>query len=233
MRSRFTSRIAAVALALLVPMYHVIGLLSVGRPAFVPEVAFDRAVPFSPPWMLAYGSLYVFGFLPLFVIRDGELRRRTVLAYLTAVIVSFAGFLIYPTVGPRPAGWIGEGFLAWCLGINYALDTPYNCFPSLHVAYAFLAALTCYRLHRGLGFAAGLWASLIGVATLFTKQHYVVDVIAGVAIAFVAYAVFLRGYPREAVSKTDRRRAPMRALGAVAVYGIVIVCFLVAYQTRG
>ena len=73
----------------------------------------------------------------------------------------------------------GDGFAAWSLRLLYDIDTPYGCFPSLHVAWAFVSALTCYRVHAGVGWVAAGWATLIAVSTLYTKQHYVVDVIAG------------------------------------------------------
>ena len=47
------------------------------------------------------------------------------------------------------------------------------------MAYSFVAALACYRVNRHLGLLAVLWAWLVGVSTLFTKQHYVVDVVVG------------------------------------------------------
>jgi membrane-associated phospholipid phosphatase len=125
-----------------------------------------------------------------------------------------------------------DGFAAWTLRIAYSIDPPYNCFPSLHVAYSFVSALTCYRVHRGVGAAAALWAALIGVSTLYTKQHYVADVIVGALAAYVAYVLFLRGYPREAVAESDRHRAPLRALGAIGIFGIIVAGFWVAYQIQ-
>ena len=112
---------------------------------------------------------------------------------------------------------IGAPVIAWSVRLAYSIDPPYNCFPSLHVAYAYVSALTCYRVHRGVGVIAAIWAALIGVSTLYTKQHYVADVIAGALAAFVAYALFLRTYPREAVSEGDRRLAPRRTLAASSI----------------
>jgi membrane-associated phospholipid phosphatase len=109
---------------------------------------------------------------------------------------------------------------------------PYNCFPSLHVAYAFVSALTCSRVHPGVGAAAALWAALIGVSTVYTKQHYVADVIAGALEAYAAYLLFLPRYPREAVPEIDRRLAPFRASCAVGIFGIMVACFWVAYRIQ-
>ena len=87
----------------------------------------------------------------------------------------------------------------------------------------------CYRVHRGVGVAAAVWAALIGVSTLYTKQHYVADVIVGALAAWVAYLLFLRGYPRESVPDADQRLAPMRALAAAGIFGIIVTGFWVAY----
>jgi membrane-associated phospholipid phosphatase len=221
----------ASALVSLVPLYFGIGPMTLGRPLHRPELALDRAVPVEPAWMLVYGSLFVWVLLPLLVVRQEQLFRRAMKAYLVVLIGAYVGFVAYPTVAPRPAGVLGEGFSAWCLRLQYSMDQEFNCFPSLHVAHSFVSALTSYRVNRGVGVAAVLWAALIGVSTLFTKQHYVVDVIAGTLMAFAAYVLFLRGYPREAVAEIDRRRAPLRALGFVGIYASVVAFVWVLYRT--
>ena len=208
-------------LAVIFPFYHAIVMFNRGRTMFMPELGLDRVIPVQPAWMLAYGSIWVFAFLPAFVVRQPALTRRAIMAMLTVTIVAYFVFLLYPTVLPRSES-VGEGFLAASLGVVYSLDPPLNCFPSLHVAWAFVAALTSYRIHRGVGLAALVWATIIGVSTLYTKQHYVLDVLGGVAIAYAAYLLFLRGYPRTAISDTHRALAPKRALRAVWLYcGIV------------
>ena len=140
----------------LAPLYFVIADLTRGRPTYTPEIALDRALSLQPAWMLVYGSLYVFILLlPVLVVRQQELFRRGLQAYLMVMLVAYVGFLLYPTAAPRPAEVLGDGFAAWSLRLAYSLDPPYNCFPSLHVAYSFVSALTCYRVHRGVGAIAG------------------------------------------------------------------------------
>jgi membrane-associated phospholipid phosphatase len=221
----------ASALVSLAPLYFVIGELTRGQPSHTPVIGLDRMIPLQPAWMLVYGSLYVFVvIMPLLVVRQPELLRRAMQAYLTVMLVSYLGFLLYPTAAPRPEEVAGSGFSAWSLRLAYSLDPPHGCFPSLHVAYSFVAALTCYRVDRGVGQAAVSWAALIGLSTLYTKQHYAVDVVAGVVAAVVAYAIFLRSHPRESVAVVDRQRAPLRALTAVGVFAAAVVGFWIAYQ---
>jgi membrane-associated phospholipid phosphatase len=221
----------ASALVSLAPVYFVIGELTRDWPTYKPEVALDRAVSLQPAWVIVYGSLYVFVvILPLLVVRGQALARRAMQAYLMVMIAAYVGFVLYPTTAPRPDRVVGDGFAAWALRIVYSIDPPHGCFPSLHVAYSFVAALTCYRVHRGVGCAAALWAALIGISTLYTKQHYVVDVIAGGLLAYVAYVAFLRRHPRDAVAESDRRRAPVGASAVIAIYSSMIAGFWLAYR---
>jgi len=125
-----------IALALLVPFYIFIAELIKGRTLHAPELPLDRALPLQPVWALIYGSLYLFLIvLPIFIVREEELIRRTLFAYLLIWITAYVCFWLYPTVAPRPLAVLGNGFAAWGLRLLYDADPPYNCFPSLHVAH--------------------------------------------------------------------------------------------------
>lgn len=219
------------ALMLLVPLYLVIAALTDDRLLHMPELPLDRLVPVQPVWAPVYASHLLFVFLPVLLLRQEELIRRTFLAYLLVWITGYVCFLVYPTIAARTDEVAGTGFFVWCLRGIYAADPPRNCFPSLHVAHDFVSVLVVWRVHRGVGMAAGLWASLIAASTLFTKQHYVADVVAGIALAGVAHVVFLRNCPREDVLELDCRAAPFLLLGLLGLGGLILTGFYVAYQT--
>jgi membrane-associated phospholipid phosphatase len=226
--------IQMVLLVALVPFYIFIAAQMPGRTVHAPALAWDRAVPLQPAWSVVYGALYVFLItLPVFVVRHEELLRRTVLAYLTVWITAYICFIVYPTVAPRPTHLSGDGFAVWGLRILYDADPPYNCFPSLHVAHSFVSALACYRVHRALGVSALGCASLVALSTLFTKQHYVADVVVGTLMAVAVYGVFLRQYPRDNIPDVDRRLAPVFGLGVAAMAGLGLAGFWVAYMLSG
>ncbi len=220
---------------LLVPFYFLIGeWMPGGRAVHVPALALDRALHVEPAWALVYGSLYLFLIvLPLFVVREREHIRRTVLAYVAVWTTAYVCFLVYPTIAPRPAAVLGSGFDVWALRLLYAADPVYNCFPSLHVAHSFVSALACYRVHRKVGISAVFCAAVVAVSTLYARQHYVLDVAAGILLACVAYVVFLRGAPRGAIPEMDRRLAPVFAVGVIGLVAIVVAGFWVAYRLSG
>jgi membrane-associated phospholipid phosphatase len=220
-----------IALLMLVPLYIFIGAWAEGRPAHVPALAADAMVPLEPAWGLAYGAFYLFLILlPVFVIRDEAHIRRTFSAYLSVWVTSYIVFLLYPTIASRPGQVPGHGFGAWGLRALYAADPPYNCFPSLHVAHSFVSAFACSRINRTVGAAAGFCAVLVALSTLFTKQHYILDVVAGIALAYAAYLVFLRSSPRAAVDVQDRRLAPALAIAVAALVLVVIAGYWTVYR---
>ena len=219
-----------VLLILLVPCYIFIGDGMRGRPTHTPSISWDRALPLYPAWALVYGCLYLFLIvLPVLVVREEDLIRRTVLAYLFVWITAYAFFFLYPTAAPRPARVPGDGFGAWGLRFLYGADPPFNCFPSLHVAHSFVSALACRRVNRRVGAAALACASLVGLSTLFTKQHYVADVAAGVLLAGAAWAIFLRSYRGE-TPEADRRAAPALAALLLAAIAVALLGSWIAYR---
>ena len=214
-----------VLLVALVPLYLFIPDFALDDTFHAPELALDRMIPVQPVWSLVYGALYMFLIvLPVLVVRHDEHIRRTVFAYLTVWLTSYVVFLVYPTVAPRPEVVTGDGFAAWGLRGLYGADPPYNCFPSIHVAHSFVSALTCLRVHRGLGIVSIFCATIVGISTLYTKQHYVVDVIAGALLAIVAYLIFLRRVPRE-----ENRIAPALAMLVAGICAVGVGCYWIVY----
>lgn len=222
--------IPMVILIALVPFYIFIPELVPAAKRYVPELALDRAFPLVPAWALVYGALYAFLILlPIFVVRQEDHIRRTVYSYLFIWITAYFFFVLFPTVAPRPRTVDGEGFAAWGLRLLYSSDPPYNCFPSLHVAHSFVSALTCSRVHRRVGIVAVICAAVVALSTLYTKQHYVADVLAGLVMACIAYLIFLRGYSRERVPLVDHRVAPALALCVAGVVSVGVAGYWLLY----
>lgn len=211
------------ALLAIVPFYIFIGKFSQGRTIYSPELALDQVIPLLPVWSLIYGALYWFLIiLPVFIVREKEHVRRMFSAYLAVWLIAYVFFLLYPTRAPRPPDAVGEGFAWWGLQSLYDMDPPYNCLPSIHVAHSFVSAFACYGVHRKVGIFAAFCAVLVALSTLFTKQHYVLDLVGGILLASLCYFLFMHRYPREEVPEHDKRLAPTFAgcIFAVAIFSI-------------
>jgi membrane-associated phospholipid phosphatase len=229
LRRPYRVTVPMVVLVLLVPAYIFIAEAMPERALHAPATALDLRFPVEPAWALVYGCLYLFLIvLPVFVVRGEDLIRRTVYAYLFVWLAAYACFFAYPTVAPRPPRVDGDGFAAWGLRFLYSADPPYNCFPSLHVAHSFVSALACRRVNRRLGAFAIVCASLVAVSTLFTRQHYVLDVAAGILLAGLASLLFLRAH--ESIPEDDRRAAPFLAVGVAAIVAFAAACYWAAYR---
>ena len=76
-------------------------------------------------------------------------------------------------------------------------DASVNVCPSIHcqstacMAVAFSGSKLA-RQRPGLKVLAWVWAALICMSTVFTKQHSIIDVVCGLAVAFVWVPVLYR-----------------------------------------
>jgi len=173
-----------------VAAYFAVGAWNASRPMQV--LPWDPVwhFPFVSAFVLAYDSAYLLPFVAFLAVKDRSASRRFAAVVAGVIAASAACFLAWPLLLPRPPIAAASAFDR-LLAALYAVDRPTNLFPSLHVSLSFLFALAAGRAwpKRRLWFLA--WAMLIAVSTLFTRQHYFVDVIGGVLVGFAAWRIFL------------------------------------------
>jgi membrane-associated phospholipid phosphatase len=162
--------------------YTLAGNLHWRPPATIFPAAIDGWLPFMDWTIWIYHSQFVLLLCCIAAIKEPENLSATLYAMALASLLSFAIFLLYPTTIPRTAQ-TGDGLTAKAFQILYAIDSAANCFPSLHVSLAWLAATAVRRENNLLGAPVMLWAFLISLSTLTTKQHYFVDVLGGLGVA--------------------------------------------------
>lgn len=158
--------------------------------------AIDKAVPFLPWTAYVYWSDYLLVFVAFVGITVRGNTARFVYALFTAILFSVAVHWVFPVVYPRELFPLPPGtdpVTAFLFSRFRQLDTAASCFPSLHVAASYLAAYSGLRESRRRGVLLFLWATAVAIATLTTRQHYFVDVIAGMAVAAGVAAVFYGG----------------------------------------
>jgi hypothetical protein len=224
-----------VGITLALVAFFVAGYFGVGLVAHAPAArslgtALDDAIPFVPVTVWIYAWVFTAAFVPVFVARCPRLFRRTALAYAVAIAASLACFAAFPvtSLGLRadPALLDTTRFSPWAVSVLYRVDPPYNLFPSLHLSIAVLAALACRKAAPRLGAAMFAGVGLVAVSVCTVKQHFVLDVAGGVALALAVHAVFLRPYEATPGEITLSRRG-----GAlyVAVVAAALACLFAAF----
>ena len=160
---------------------------------FITHTDLDEIVPFRPAWVWVYLIPYLVG--PVAI---GFLRRATFNWYVSrgiaVVIVTLIVFALVPTqTAKRPSHDLGTSVTGQLYQNMIAMDEPpANAAPSLHVSLTFLLGLALL-----MDFPRWWWLSSTGVvlvwlATLFTRQHHMIDVGTGVLLAAVVVAVWPR-----------------------------------------
>lgn len=176
----------------------------------------DDKIPFWYQSILVYSWVYFFLFLPVFVIRSYNLFKQVAKAYLFIAFVSILFFIILPIRIDRPAIPGQDDFLWWGIALNFLIDKPSNCFPSMHVSNAIIAGLCVVRFSRRVGIIALVGAFSISLSTLTLKQHYIADVLAGGIIAHIADYLFIRPFARKN-RNTDKNLLVMPEIMSVFV----------------
>jgi membrane-associated phospholipid phosphatase len=159
----------------------------------------DNAIPFVPQMVVFYVYLfYPFVILTMLYFAFVEYRRGYALGWSLVLInaISLAIYIAFPVSTywwrrdysfNRLAVdfWTSQVYAVW------AGDTPFNCFPSLHASVSTICFYTWYRYSRvrqglptkAVAGAALLVAAGVILSTLFIKQHYIADEVAGIVLA--------------------------------------------------
>jgi membrane-associated phospholipid phosphatase len=215
--------------------YYLLGLWSEPSAGSSLHTRVDDWIPFWPTAMFAYEGVYTALLFPLFTIRCQRLFRRTAAGYFLVATLCLLIWIAYPvsavTLRADASQLDTTLFVEWGVRVNYALDPPLNCFPSLHLAITLLAALCAWKANRVYGAIGLAGAVAVAYAICAVKQHYFVDGVAGAAVAIVVYVAVVARYDSgeslpEEVAFTWRGPAGYFALHFAIVLGFVLAWLL-------
>ena len=173
---------------LFVAVYSATGWITSLRPD-VGTWAFEweHRLPFVAWMVVPYVSLDLFFIAAPFLCGERAELRTFRRRMATAILAAGTLFLLVPLrfAFPRPAptGWTADIF-----EVLYGFDRPYNLFPSLHIAILMILSAVYHRHTRGIvrWLICG-WFGLIGVSTVLTYQHHVIDLGGGFLLGLICY----------------------------------------------
>lgn len=159
----------------------------------------DRAIPLLPEFVWIYHSLMpIIVLTSVFIVDQRKNVYTLILACVVATIVLNIFYVMYPAFYPRSDYQIAlSGLSEQVLHWTRKVDGANNTFPSGHVTFAWLMFWaikhsTAARVKRWLTPSFFAWAVLVSFSTLTLKQHYVVDVFSGIALATAAHMLSKR-----------------------------------------
>lgn len=144
---------------------------------------YDGLIPFFVPFVWIYLSLYLFVLIPVIDKLDYDIFINILFSSILLLSVNIPVFYFYPSSYPRPELinliTTSDKLLNWL----YNVDPPNNTFPSMHVSTTFTFALNYMLYKKKIRYFVLIWALLIALSTILIKQHYIIDVIAGMGLA--------------------------------------------------
>ena len=198
-------RVAVVAITGYLLAYSYKTVNETFAPRFDFALPLDAAIPFVPWTGLIYWSYFGLFLGGAYVIRPARFTRLWV-GVLICNLTAYATYGLATAYVPHPdisfvqPPWLNDLYRGF-----YLLDAPGNTLPSLHCALSGLLGWNV-RKHSPVWL---LWAIAIAVSTLTTKEHVLLDVLGGWALAAAVQRLVVR-------PELDEARAPARADGLVA-----------------
>ncbi len=177
--------------------------------AICPKIpVIDDLIPIIPIFAVIYLFSYVFWICG--PIAASLTKKRNFINYIVglsmAYVVGFLFFVFVPTYMDRASEGLMEqamkpGFFNSLLATIYAADgsnLAFNLFPSYHC----LISLYCYlgvrkqpEISKGFRAYSLIMTVLICLSTVFTKQHYFIDIVGGLVISIICYNIINRINP--------------------------------------
>lgn len=163
----------------------------------------DNAIPFTKyfilPYIVWYG--YVAYLFVYYIIYDKNRYYKLLITISAGMLTCIAIYCFYPTYVPRPHV-NGNDIFSFIVRLIYSKDHPYNCCPSIHVyesvvIAAFINHDKSFTL-KGKIISTVISASII-ISTLFVKQHFFIDVVSGMALAYIYYFLINANYGKQQV----------------------------------
>lgn len=149
----------------------------------------DKYIPLYPPALIPYlvGSFLFFAF-PIWASLYSKRPEfeAYIISFLTATIISYIIYLTLPTYVIRPEIH-SQDFFSKAISLLYQYDYPHNAAPSGHTFYTLISFLYIRVWNPKVQGISLTIALLIIASTLLTKQHYMLDMISGLILGFIAY----------------------------------------------
>lgn len=153
----------------------------------------DAMIPLRTEWIIVYVLAYIQWAVGLIAAarERKELCYRILGGELIAKFFCLICFLLLPATISRPE-IIGNAPWDKLTRLIYSIDTPDCLFPSLHCLESYICfrgATLSEKLPRWYVWVTGVFAVMVFASTVLVKQHFLVDIIAGIAVGEIGLQI--------------------------------------------
>lgn len=155
-------------------------------PAHSLSTPLDELIPLRPEWVLIYFLSFLSWLITLIWMLSESKQHayRLCGVYTIIMIVCLICFLGYPVTIRRPEIKEGGFFNDW-MRFLYAVDSPTNLCPSLHVVISYLCwrgVMGCKKIPKWYQWFNLFFLILVCFSILFVKQHFLADIGAAIVV---------------------------------------------------
>ena len=156
--------------------------------------SFESTIPFLPWMIIPYLSSGIFFALSFAWMRGKDdlrvLSQRMLLATISASLI----FSLYPLQFSMQKPAIDAPLFSTLFNFLSLVDRPYNQLPSLHVAFCVIIWQSLQGSFKSLPARGALtiWLALVALATVFTYQHHLLDIVTGFLLGLCAILLVRR-----------------------------------------
>lgn len=157
-------------------------------PSFV--FSFEKHIPFMPWTIIPYLTSGIFFSTVFLCCKNNEQLTTLMKRLLFVIIVAGIVYVLFPLKFSFLRTDSNNNLFQFLFQFIESVDSPYNQAPSLHVAFA-LVFWTIFRNFKGQKRNVFvILFVLLGLSTLTTYQHHLIDIFGGAILAQISFIIF-------------------------------------------
>lgn len=149
---------------------------------------FEKSIPFIPLSIIPYMASGFFFCLVFFSCKNKHQLKILTWRMLFVTIIAGLFFVTVPLRFSLTKPDVSNSILNLPFSFLHTFDSPFNQSPSLHIAFAFIFWSVFKDLTKWRTFLL-IWLILLGISTLTTFQHHVIDLLTGAILAHVSFII--------------------------------------------
>lgn len=149
---------------------------------------FEKSIPFIPLSIIPYMASGFFFCLVFFSCKNKHQLKILTWRMLFVTIIAGLFFVTVPLRFSLIKPDVSNSILNLPFSFLHTFDSPFNQSPSLHIAFAFIFWSVFKDLTKWRTFLL-IWLILLGISTLTTFQHHVIDLLTGAILAHVSFII--------------------------------------------